>query len=377
MPPLRGRSVVQCATPGTPWRPAHQATPPACLYPLLPGLADLMVDGAGPGGPFERALLLVLSDHGQTPGGDHGGGSADETDTVLVALAPGKLRRHEAQAGAGGRGGAGAEGAGGGGREAGVGGLAAVAAAGGQAQQLSDEELDRLQGELLSNAWARSGGTRGVSDGAGESAAAGGPAPEAVCSGSMPQIDLTPALALLLGLPIPFGNLGKVPEPLWRVLAEDLDSDASGAGGGNAAPATGSGNGGSVEPGSVRAWGRCGGAYSYSAALATNAAQVHRYLNAYSRAAKLPAWRLARANELYSAAKAAAADAAPSGGGSGDTAEAAETAAAASVQAGWSAFLGDAADLARAQFTQFHQGYIWGGVAAVALAAALHLHLCW
>lgn len=34
---------------------------------------------------------------------------------------------------------------------------------------------------------------------------------------AMPQIDLTSSLALLLGLPIPFGNLGKVNRRLWQL----------------------------------------------------------------------------------------------------------------------------------------------------------------
>ncbi len=41
---------------------------------------------AHPGGPHHRTLLLVLSDHGQTLGGDHGGSSREEVDTVLAAF---------------------------------------------------------------------------------------------------------------------------------------------------------------------------------------------------------------------------------------------------------------------------------------------------
>ena len=35
----------------------------------------------------------------------------------------------------------------------------------------------------------------------------------------MPQIDLTPTLSLLLGLPIPWSNLGKLDPQLWRMAA--------------------------------------------------------------------------------------------------------------------------------------------------------------
>ena len=39
---------------------------------------DALVALAGPGGPHERTLVLVFGDHGQTAGGDHGGGSREE-----------------------------------------------------------------------------------------------------------------------------------------------------------------------------------------------------------------------------------------------------------------------------------------------------------
>lgn len=36
-----------------------------------------LLDQAGPGGAHQRTLLLVSGDHGQTLGGDHGGGSPE------------------------------------------------------------------------------------------------------------------------------------------------------------------------------------------------------------------------------------------------------------------------------------------------------------
>ncbi|KIY94906.1 hypothetical protein MNEG_13055 [Monoraphidium neglectum] len=296
-----------------------------------------MAAGAWPGGPYERALLLVLSDHGQTLGGDHGGGSADEADSVLIAAGAARLRASLLRRG----GGADVGGdAGGGGEGEAVGG-------GGEGwRPPSEGELDRLQTELLSGGWAAAAATAAAGaeeeEGAmgGSVPAAKAPAPEGgPCGGSIPQVDLTPTLALLLGVPIPFGNLGKVPLALWHVLAE---GGAAGGGGADGA---------------------------YAAALASNAAQVHRYLNRYAGAAKLPAARLARCNTLFENAEAAAAGGSEGGGGGGPEDGGAE--------GPWLEFLEEAAALARAQFTQFHGGFIWLGVAAMAAVVALHLRCCW
>ena len=58
---------------------------------------DALVALAGPGGVHERTLLLVFGDHGQTMGGDHGGGSPEEVDSALLAVQVGAL--HAARAG--------------------------------------------------------------------------------------------------------------------------------------------------------------------------------------------------------------------------------------------------------------------------------------
>ena len=34
---------------------------------------------------------------------------------------------------------------------------------------------------------------------------------------SMPQIDFAPSVAALMGVPIPFGNIGQISEELWNV----------------------------------------------------------------------------------------------------------------------------------------------------------------
>lgn len=48
------------------------------------------------------------------------------------------------------------------------------------------------------------------------------PLPELV----MPQVDFAPSMAALLGLPIPFGSIGKLSQELWDV-AHSLGGHAS------------------------------------------------------------------------------------------------------------------------------------------------------
>ena len=55
-----------------------------------------MVALGGPGGVHESTLLLVFGDHGQTLGGDHGGGSPEEVDSALVAVHVGALHASRA-----------------------------------------------------------------------------------------------------------------------------------------------------------------------------------------------------------------------------------------------------------------------------------------
>ena len=55
-----------------------------------------MVLDAGPGGRHARTLVTVLGDHGQTAGGEHGGGTPAETNTVLLALSAAELHRRRA-----------------------------------------------------------------------------------------------------------------------------------------------------------------------------------------------------------------------------------------------------------------------------------------
>lgn len=45
-----------------------------------------MIQHAKPGGLHESTLLLIMGDHGQTLSGDHGGGSVEEVETALFAV---------------------------------------------------------------------------------------------------------------------------------------------------------------------------------------------------------------------------------------------------------------------------------------------------
>ena len=40
-------------------------------------MVELAMREAGPGGLHEETLMVVMGDHGQTPNGDHGGGTPE------------------------------------------------------------------------------------------------------------------------------------------------------------------------------------------------------------------------------------------------------------------------------------------------------------
>lgn len=107
---------------------------------------EQLVAEAAPGQRHERTLMLVLGDHGQTSTGDHGGGTPEEVDTVLLAVN-----------------------------------LAAAAAA-----------RDAAVPEAEPEAWLE-------------------PRRDAVGGGALPvveQLDFAASLSALLGLPLPFENVG-------------------------------------------------------------------------------------------------------------------------------------------------------------------------
>eukprot|EP00884_Botryococcus_braunii_P021643 jgi/Botrbrau1/8162/Bobra.357_2s0008.1 len=51
---------------------------------------NLLLNRGGPGDLHENTLLLIMGDHGLTWGGDHGGGSIEEVETALFALHVGR-----------------------------------------------------------------------------------------------------------------------------------------------------------------------------------------------------------------------------------------------------------------------------------------------
>lgn len=97
----------------------------------------------------------------------------------------------------------------------------------------------------------------------------------------MPQIDLAPTLSLLLGLPVPFSNIGKVDGALWRLAT------------------------GCVEGKTLPVERRQACRAAYHAALRANAWQVHRYVQAYAQAARVPRGALERLQGLYAVAQGA------------------------------------------------------------------------
>ncbi|KAL4452193.1 hypothetical protein ABPG75_007855 [Micractinium tetrahymenae] len=254
-----------------------------------------LLEQAGPGGAYERTLLLVSGDHGQTLGGDHGGGSPEEVDSALVGVDIGALR----------------------------------ASLAGQAGQQADGQ----------GAEAAGSGASGAASSASSRAAAGLAAPAPCrancscgvernqCAPDLLQMDLAPTLAAMLGVPIPFGNLGRLSAELWQLTLPQH--------GGSATAAT--------------AWER-----SLADALLANARQVHAYLNAYA----------ATAGTSFSRAALAALNA------QFDELEDAASDAAASV-ARCQRFLGEAAAVAREQWTQFGDTSMVAGL--VLFAAVLVL----
>lgn len=289
------------------------STVAVCVLALC--FAEMLVAQAGPGGAYEDTLLVMLSDHGQTQGGDHGGGTPDETDSILVTISLKHMNAslQEAQH--------------------------STAGAGAGVSRSQDPEL-------LLRLLAASGYADSAHAGRHTSAGQAALSDLMVCRNTVPQIDLTPLLAHTLGVPIPFGNLGKVPPHLFATLAATQGPSTAAA-----------------------AW-----LPGYSAALAANAAQVHAYLNRYAAVGGLPAGQLAAVNGLYAALQDKQASwrqqqqtlgSEPAGKGLADTdsmivgsggVAQLEALVGAQLQ-----FLDAAADLARRRFTLFQQGPIWAG----------------
>lgn len=123
-----------------------------------------------------HALLTAAA--GQTLSGDHGGGSPEEVDSALVVIDPAALRS--------------------------LGQLEGHSGGGSSARGWSAQ-----RGAL----WGPAACRRNCSCG-----------PDAnQCAADLAQMDLTSTLAALLGVAIPFGNLGKVSPELWGFAAVDDD----------------------------------------------------------------------------------------------------------------------------------------------------------
>jgi phosphatidylinositol glycan class O len=132
--------------------------------------------------------------------------------------------------------------------------------------------------------------------------------------GSLPQIDFAPSLALLLGVPPPYGSVGRVSRALWA---------AAGGGGGG-----------------------------FAAARRGNAWQVARALRAYAAAGSFAPADVAAVQALYATC-----------------ADATDAESAASAE---DAFLSAAAALARAQWTSFRAAPMAAGLAVLLAALGAH-----
>ncbi|GIL64386.1 hypothetical protein Vafri_18224 [Volvox africanus] len=334
----------------------HSVLPPEML---LAGAGD---GTAGAEGPYSRTLLLVLGDHGQTMSGDHGGGSDEERDSVLLAFHVGLWKQARQRA-------------------------AAAAATG----------ATKAAGEAAAASTVCSG-SPGGDEAAAKATEAGKdmPLPEAV-----QQIDLTPTLALLLGLPIPYGNLGKVNRQLWDMAhGEGKRHTTDHSAGGyststncsavteshTALAATAAADGAEAEY-----EGALGGALrSYVAALRANAVQVGRYLTSYAIRGGLPSDELAHCMHLLRAADegfcrltqrgnsssngshsgqyGSCADYADVDGASNNTVRFVED----DVESLYAAFLEAAGALARRKFTRFHLPSMAVGCFLAVGCVALH-----
>lgn len=232
----------------------HLVVPLLLLLLVVLLLSESLVSQTGPGGPYEDTLLLLLSDHGQTQGGDHGGGTHDETDSVLVAfnLRDMKLQRDKQQ----------------------------------PAEDLSNSannsDIDKTSHPSSSSISCSEDGNSDGDDlllhrlmGVGGYLDPRSPSdlqqqyPHLVpgpwcCNSSVSQIDLTPLMAYLLGVAIPFGNLGKIPPHLFKALTVDRD-------GGLAVQDSAEGQPGGSSAGTPASW-----LLQYADALRANADQVIR-----------------------------------------------------------------------------------------------------
>jgi hypothetical protein len=146
----------------------------------------------------------------------------------------------------------------------------------------------------------------------------------------LPQVDLVPALAAATGVPVPFGNLGRLSTAFWALAA-----------------------GRCTAPGAQAAT-------AMEAAARGNARQVHRYLNAYASTpmTSFPRAALAEINDGYTALPPS-----PSSKPPKECAEACLS------------FIADAVAAARGHWMQFRLGPMAAGVAIFLGALGLNGYL--
>lgn len=147
-------------------------------------IVDVLRDGAASGGPYADALLLISGDHGQTLSGDHGGGSPEEVDSVLIAVDLSALHRAEHE---------------------------------------HKEDGDYVEGST---------GMPTKINKCRENCTCGDDGDQ--CADDLPQIDLVPTLAAMMDLPMPFVNLGKLNPELWSLAGRRCSANAGGGAGAQA-----------------------------------------------------------------------------------------------------------------------------------------------
>ncbi|XP_024356410.1 uncharacterized protein [Physcomitrium patens] len=183
---------------------------------VIEDIVTVLKNQSGPGGSHEDTMLLVLGDHGQTLHGDHGGGTSEEVDTALFALS---MR----------------------------------------------ESPGRLPLDLQSSTCTIN--TESNRD-------------QSPCITTFPQLDFASTMAALLGVPFPFGSVGRVNTELyalaastWPFKSEDHPPE---------------------DP--IRMW-----MERYSLVLCMNSWQVKRYLDTYSTSSirGFPTSDLAYVQSLY------------------------------------------------------------------------------
>lgn len=257
----------------------------------IAAVVEELAAGGGAGGAFEDTLLVISGDHGQTLGGDHGGGSPEEVDSVLIAVDIAALRREKDKKKAG------------------------------------RKDRDVVMGWVSEcRAQCTCGDDKNQ------------------CADDLAQIDLVPTLSAMLGLPVPFGNLGKMSPELWSLAAQRCrSSDKETA------------------------------EHALARATAANAEQVHTYLNTYAlhKTARFPATALKRLNEMFESLPRP--DASTCGGGTHSIVDSAQDCGASAHLE----FLKEAMDVAKVVWTQFDDVSMAVGLIAFLAAVLLHGVLAW